>query len=138
MSETLQRSLLTDPPQPAGLQIAVRYRPAAQQAQAGGDWYDAFLTTDGTLCLVIGDVAGHDRDSAAAMGQLRNLLRGIAYTLCEPPAAVLTQLGPGLRDLAVDSLVIAVLAIVHQDPEQAAAGQRALRWSNAGHPPRRC
>ena len=47
MSETLQRSLLTDPPQPDHLQIAVRYRPAAQEAQVGGDWYDAFLTADG-------------------------------------------------------------------------------------------
>jgi len=135
MSETLQRSLLTDPPQPAGLQIAVRYRPAGEQAQVGGDWYDAFPTADGTLCLVIGDVAGHDRNSAAAMGQLRNLLRGIAYTLREPPTAVLTQLDRALRDLAVESLATAVLATVHQSPEQAAAGQRTLRWSNAGHPP---
>lgn len=135
MSETLQRSLLTDPPQPAGLRIEVRYRPAAHQAQVGGDWYDAFLTAEGTLSLAIGDVAGHDRDAAAAMGQLRNLLRGIAYTLNEPPAAVLTQLDRALRDLAMGSLATMILATVHPDPDHAAVGQRMLRWSNAGHPP---
>jgi serine phosphatase RsbU (regulator of sigma subunit) len=131
MSETLQRSLLTEPPQPAGLQIAVRYRPAAREAQVGGDWYDAFLCADGVPALAIGDVAGHDRDAAAAMGQVRNLLRGIAYTLSEPPAAVLSALDRALRDLAVGSLATAVFARLL--PTE--GGARLLRWSNGGHPP---
>ena len=137
MSETLQRSLLTDPPQPDHLQIAVRYRPAAQEAQVGGDWYDAFLTADGATCLVIGDVAGHDRDAAAAMGQMRNLMRGVAYTLNEPPAAVLSALDRAIRDLAVGSLATAVLARVESvDPREGLGPSvRRLRWSNAGHPP---
>ena len=137
MSETLQRSLLTDPPQLDHLQIAVRYRPAAREAQVGGDWYDAFLTPDGATCLVIGDVAGHDRDAAAAMGQMRNLLRGVAYTLEEPPAAVLSVLDRAIRDLAVGSLATAVLARVEVVEQQEAGGPclRRLRWSNAGHPP---
>ncbi|MFD0485409.1 GAF domain-containing protein [Kineococcus sp. GCM10028916] len=36
-SETLQRSMLTEPPQPDHLQLAVRYSPAAAQAEVGGD-----------------------------------------------------------------------------------------------------
>ena len=131
MSETLQRSLLTDPPQPDGLQIAVRYRPAAREAKVGGDWYDAFVASDHVPCIVIGDVSGHDRDAAAAMGQIRNLLRGIGYTLGEPPAAVLSALDRALDDLAVGSLATAVLARL----VPAADGGRLLRWSNAGHPP---
>ena len=131
MSETLQRSLLTDPPQPDGLQIAVRYRPAAREAKVGGDWYDAFLASDHVPCVVIGDVSGHDRDAAAAMGQMRNLLRGIAYTLAEPPAAVFAALDRALEDLAVGSLATGVLARLLP----AADGGRLLRWSNAGHPP---
>ena len=47
MSETLQRSLLTAPVQPDHLQVAVRYVPAVDDAQVGGDWYDAFLTAEG-------------------------------------------------------------------------------------------
>ena len=81
MSETLQRSLLTEPPQPDHLHLEVRYRPAGQLAQVGGDWYDAFLTPDGATCLVVGDVTGHDRDAAAQMGALRNMLRATAYVL---------------------------------------------------------
>jgi serine phosphatase RsbU (regulator of sigma subunit) len=61
-------SLLTDPVQPDHLQIAVRYRQAASDAKVGGDWYDAFLTADDELSLVIGDVGGHDREVVAAMG----------------------------------------------------------------------
>ena len=131
MSETLQRSLLTDPPEVEGLAIAVRYRPAAQEAQVGGDWYDGFLTRDGVPAVVIGDVAGHDRDAAATMGQVRNLLRGIAYTLGEPPAAVLSALDRALRDLEVGSLATAVFARLLRGE----AGSWLLRWSNAGHPP---
>ena len=132
MAETLQRSLLTEPPQPDDLQIVVRYRPAAQQAQVGGDWHDAFLTAEGATCLVIGDVAGHDRDAAAAMGQLRNMLRGVAFAGGDRPAAVLSTLDRGLDVLAVGSLATAVLARVERGEDQ---DRWSLRWSNAGHPP---
>ena len=135
MSEALQRSLLTAPQQPDHLEIAVRYRPAAEQVQVGGDWYDAFLIEDGSTCLVVGDVTGHDREAAAVMGQIRNLLRGIAYTVGDPPALVLKALDRAMRDLEVGALATAVLGTVEQTPEQREAGVRLLRWSSAGHPP---
>lgn len=59
-----------------------RYRPAAEQLQVVGDWYDAFVNAEGAMCLVVDDVTGHDRDAAAVMGQVRNLLRGLAHTPC--------------------------------------------------------
>jgi serine phosphatase RsbU (regulator of sigma subunit) len=135
IAEALQRSLLTEPHEPDHLEIAVRYLPAASQAQVGGDWYDAFLLGDGRTALVIGDVTGHDRHAAAAMAQVRNVLRGVAHSRQEPPAAVLTALDRAMGDLAVDTLATAVLATVEQGPEHAARGVRLLRWSNAGHPP---
>nr|WP_276508632.1 SpoIIE family protein phosphatase [Modestobacter muralis] len=135
MSEALQRSLLTPPVQPDHLQIAVRYVPAVHDVQVGGDWYDAFLVSDGSMQLVVGDVSGHGQEAAAAMGQVRNVLRGIAHTMVEPPAAVLSQLDLAMEHLAVDTLVTAVLAKVEQTEAEAAAGMRTLRWSNAGHPP---
>jgi len=135
MSETLQRSLLSDPAEPDGLAVAVRYRPAVQEAQVGGDWYDSFLTSKGVLSLVVGDITGHDQQAAAVMGQVRNLLRGVAYTVAEPPAVVLSALDRALRDLEVRTYATVLLANVVQSPEQAAAGLRTLRWSNAGHPP---
>ena len=135
MGETLQMSLLTDPVQPDHLQIAARYRPAAHDAKVGGDWYDAFLTVDGALSLVIGDVAGHDREAVAAMGQLRNLLRGISYTLDKPPAALLTALDAAMEHFAVDTFATAIIAQVEQTVVDKVRKRRRLRWSNAGHPP---
>ncbi len=134
MSESLQRSLLSAPPQPPGLQIAVRYSPAAHGAQVGGDWYDAFVTPDGTTHLVVGDVSGHDRDAAASMAQLRNVLRGIAYAVSQPPAAVLSWLDRAMHDLQEGVLATAVQAQVVQPAPGAPQGHRRLRWSNAGHP----
>jgi PAS domain S-box-containing protein len=137
LAETLQRSLLSNPPESERLQIAVRYQPAAEEAQVGGDWYDAFLVRDGGTLLAIGDVAGHDQDAAAAMGQVRNLLRGIAYSIGEPPAAVLSELDLAMRDLATGVLATAVLARVEPPgpDEDPWAPRLQLRWSNAGHPP---
>ena len=132
LAETLQRSLLTSAPRPEHLDIAVRYLPAAEHAQVGGDWHDAFLTASGTACLVIGDVTGHDQDAAAAMGQVRNLLRGIGYSLEVSPAAALAALDRAMRDLGVGALATGVLATV--EPLET-AGTWRLRWSNAGHMP---
>jgi PAS domain S-box-containing protein len=132
MSESLQRSLLSAPPRQPGLQIAVRYSPAAHDAHVGGDWYDAFVTPNGTTHLVVGDVSGHDRYAAASMAQLRNVLRGIAYAVAQPPAVVLAWLDRAMHDLQEGVLATAVLAQV-----EAAGldGHRRLGWSNAGHPP---
>jgi serine phosphatase RsbU (regulator of sigma subunit) len=135
MSEALQRSLLTPPLEPDHLEVAVRYLPAAEQAQIGGDWYDSFMLPDGSLTLVIGDVAGHDQLAAAAMAQVRNLLRGVSFTLQKPPARVMGGLDDAMHGLAVDVSATAIIAQVEQDEEQRAAGVRTLRWSNAGHPP---
>jgi serine phosphatase RsbU (regulator of sigma subunit) len=135
LSEALQRSLLSQPIVPNHLEVAVRYQPAAEQAQIGGDWYDAFLLPDGSLTLVVGDVTGHDRTAAAAMAQVRNLLRGVSYTLQKPPARVLKGLDEAMRGLAVDVFATAVLAQVEQTDRDAERGLRTLRWCNAGHPP---
>jgi phosphoserine phosphatase RsbU/P len=135
VAETLQHSLLTPPPQPDDLQIAVRYRPAAAYQQVGGDWYDAFIQPDGATLLVIGDVVGHDVDAAAAMGQIRSILRGIAYDRPETPAQVLTRVDAVLTGLRIDTLATALVARLEQPADLAARGLRRLRWSSAGHLP---
>ena len=134
LAETLQRSLLTEPPRRPGLEIAVRYRPAARLAQVGGDWYDAFASGAETT-LVIGDVTGHDRTSAAVMGQVRNMLRGVAHAVDGPPSRTLATLDRALDGLGMTTLATAVLARVGPAPEGAPAGARSLTWCTAGHPP---
>jgi serine phosphatase RsbU (regulator of sigma subunit) len=135
MAEALQRSLLSEPPELDHLQVAVRYLPASTEAQVGGDWYDAFRLGDGRTALVIGDVTGHDRYAAAAMAQVRNVLRGVAHSRPGCPAAMLTALDRAMQDLAVDTLATAVLATVEHGVADTERGVQLLRWSNAGHPP---
>ena len=131
LAETLQRSLLTEPPQLARASIAVRYRPATRGAHVGGDWYDAFAVPDGTTLLVIGDVAGHDAVAAATMAQARGMLRGLAQSVVGSPAAVLSALDRALHDLGIGALVTVTVATLDERP----ADGVHLRWSNAGHPP---
>ena len=135
LAETLQRSLLTAPPAPDHCEIAVRYVPAAAGAEIGGDWYDAFVQHEGATVLVIGDVVGHDSRAAAAMGQLRGLLRGIGHHTGGTPAEVLTGLDLSARGLDLDTMATALIARLEQDDPELVTGHTRVRWSTAGHPP---
>lgn len=128
LSETLQRSLLTTPAEHEMLDIAVRYLPAAEEAQVGGDWYDVFVTRAGRTLLVVGDVSGHDRTAAAMMGQVRNLLRGLAFDSDDGPAALLSRLDAALLGLDLETLATCVVVTI-----EGAGGVCRIRWSNAGH-----
>jgi serine phosphatase RsbU (regulator of sigma subunit) len=135
LAEGLQRSLLTEPPQPDHGEIAVRYLPAAEAARVGGDWYDAFLQPEGSTTLVIGDVVGHDTEAAAAMGQLRGLLRGIATYSNAGPAEVLRGLDASMTTLQIPTLATAAVARFEQTPDELSRGVARMRWANAGHLP---
>jgi GAF domain-containing protein len=135
LAEVLQRSLLTAPFEPRSADVAVRYLPAAEVARVGGDWYDAFLQPSGATMLVIGDVVGHDTEAAAAMGQLRALLRGIAVYSDQGPAEVLRGLDAAIDQLQVATFATAGIARFEQTPEEALRGVTRMRWSSAGHPP---
>jgi PAS domain S-box-containing protein len=129
-SVTLQHALLTAPPDGHGLEIVTRYLPAAAGNEVGGDWHDAFHQSDGTPVLVIGDVVGHDIHAAAAMGQLRGVLRTLGYPRDAAPADILTATDRTARGLGVDVLASAFVARLERHP-----GGGTLQWSNAGHPP---
>jgi PAS domain S-box-containing protein len=135
LAEGLQRSLLTEPPQPDHGEIAVRYQPAAEAARVGGDWYDAFFQPGGSTMLVIGDVVGHDTAAAAAMGQLRGLLRGIATYSDAGPAEVLRGLDASMTTLQTRTLATAAVARFEQTPDELERGVTRMRWANAGHLP---
>jgi serine phosphatase RsbU (regulator of sigma subunit) len=135
LADALQHSMLTAPPEPDHCEIVVRYVPAAAGAEIGGDWYDAFLEAGGATVLAIGDVVGHDSRAAAAMGQLRGLLRGISYSSGAAPAQVLTQLDQAVRGLALDTMATALVARLEQDDADLGLERVRLRWSSAGHPP---
>ena len=128
IAETLQRAVLPAVlPQIPGLDLAVRYLPATEGANVGGDWYDAFPIPDGRIGLVTGDVAGHSIGSASDMGQVRSLLR--AYAIDTPrPGRVLSRTNAALTRLLPDTLASVVYAVL-----DLATGE--LSYANAGHPP---
>ncbi|MCQ9130368.1 PP2C family protein-serine/threonine phosphatase [Streptomyces hilarionis] len=116
----LQRSLLpTHLPQHPALHLAASYHPAAPQAHAGGDWYDAFPLPDGRIALTIGDVEGHHTKAAALMGRLRTTLR--AYAALTPnPAAVLRRTNALLtadNDADPDHALLATCCLIALDPD---------------------
>ena len=94
LAVALQRSMLTELPDLAPLQLAARYLPATEAAEIGGDWYDAFILPGGAVKLTVGDLAGHDVDAAGAMGQARSALRALAVDRREPPGQLLTASTP--------------------------------------------
>lgn len=133
-SATLQRSFLTRPGRPTDVEIEVRYQPAAEYAQIGGDWYDAFVGSDGATVIAVGDVIGHDMLAAAVMGQVRNLLRGIVFSRPGSPADTLRHLEAAMAGLDFDSSATLFLARLEPASDDA-PGHRTLEWCNAGHPP---
>lgn len=139
VAETLQRSMLPRLPDLPGVRIAARYEPSTAHTKVGGDWYDAFAlprrswqgqtSAAITQGFVIGDVMGHDLAAAAAMGQLRSVLRSCAVD-GDRPSTVLERL-----DRLVDSFAMADLATVVYARLEMRPGAAALVYANAGHPP---
>jgi DNA-binding response OmpR family regulator len=124
---TLQRSFLPAAPLIVpGLTMAFRYMPASDQAEVGGDFYDALPWRDRVL-VAIGDVQGHSLHAATIMGELRHALRAFASEGHSPLAIsglvneVLRRYHPG---------IIASLCLVLLDP---ATGE--LELVNCGHIP---
>lgn len=133
VAEGLQRSLLTSPPERPDRLIAVRYVPAAEVAQVGGDWYDALDQPDGSTVLVIGDVMGHDLLAAAAMGEVRMLVRTLAAQTAGDPAQVLSEAERVMNLISLNTL--ATVLVGRLEPAAEAGAPRRLRFCNAGHPP---
>ena len=131
IAETLQRALLPEPAQPRGVRVAARYRAAAVAAQVGGDWYDVLDQGARGCLLVVGDVMGHDTLAAAAMSQVRTLLRGIAHATGGTPAALLAELDDAMAGLGESTMATAVVVRV----APAGDGEVVLRWASAGHLP---
>jgi serine phosphatase RsbU (regulator of sigma subunit) len=126
----LQRAIMppdAPPVEAAGIDVAVRYRPAGQGHLVGGDWYDTLLLPAAEVLLVVGDVAGHGIDAVTGMVAARNSLRGLAITGAGP-ADLLGMLNGVMCHLT--SGVVGTVVCGLYDPET-----RVLRWARAGHLP---
>ncbi|MEW2810557.1 SpoIIE family protein phosphatase [Streptomyces massasporeus] len=131
VAETMQNHLLPQMPGVAGLQMTVRYLPAPDASQVGGDWYDAFPLSDASTALAIGDVVGHDLEAAAGMAQVRNMLRAYAWSQHEPPSRIVERLDEAIQHITDVTMATTIFARI----EPADDGHWRLSWTNAGHPP---
>ncbi|MFB7599098.1 PP2C family protein-serine/threonine phosphatase [Streptomyces sp. NPDC056160] len=130
-TEQFQRRMLPVLPDLAPLRIEARYEPASELPRLGGDWYDATPLPDGAVFVVVGDVTGHDVEAAPLMGQIRNMLRALAFDRCGPPSLVVDTLDRALSTYGDPTAATLVAARI----EHEAGVGYTVRWTNAGHPP---
>jgi serine phosphatase RsbU (regulator of sigma subunit) len=124
----LERGLLPHPQQrDPRLRVTPRYRPG-RDAVLGGDFYDVVETADGTLHVLIGDVAGHGPDEAALGVCLR-----IAWRTLVLSGLGSSELLPVLEEVLVHERrsdeVFATVCMLVVEPDR-----RGMRVYLAGHP----
>ncbi|GAA1603203.1 PP2C family protein-serine/threonine phosphatase [Kribbella sancticallisti] len=86
VAAALQASLVPGAlPVVPGADLAARYRPAIEQLDIGGDFYDVFAAGDEWLA-VLGDVCGKGVDAAVLTGRARQSIRTAAHFERQPGA----------------------------------------------------
>ncbi len=129
LAETLQRAMLPEQAEVDGLDVWTYYAPNSENAQVGGDWYDVLQVAPDVVGVVIGDVVGHDVEAAAAMGQLRSVVRSYIFDVTTPGPVLerVDQLVAGMRVPRPAGLVLSTLTRTD--------GTWRLDYSRAGHLP---
>ena len=122
---TLQHALLGPARLPSG--FAVRYTPAVEPIEVGGDWYDVIPLGAQSIGIVVGDCVGRGLPAAAVMGQLRSAAQALLLRTPDPAQALEGLDGFARRTPAAMCTTIFCAVI-----DQAAA---TLCYSSAGHPP---
>lgn len=111
------------------LRYATLYRPAGGANVLGGDFLDAIERPDGTVRLVLGDVAGHGPEEAALGVALRVGWRSLVLGGCGP-GETLEHLEELLLVESTDPFTFATVLEM-----TIAADRRSLQICLAGHPP---
>jgi serine phosphatase RsbU (regulator of sigma subunit)/PAS domain-containing protein len=114
-----------------GVQIAMTYLAATEDAEVGGDFYDLYRTPDG-WGLAVGDVSGKGEEAAAVTAAARYAIRVLARR-CADPGEVLAGTNEIVlaEELALDGGFVTA-SIAHL-----AWQEESLRvvLGSAGHPP---
>ncbi len=108
-----------------GMQVDAVFSPGSDEAEIGGDWYDATRLRDGSLLVSIGDVMGRGLVAAAIMARIRQVIN-VAAMYEADPAKVLDTADHLVRDVFPELMITAFVGIIDSD------GKR-LRYANAGH-----
>ncbi len=130
IAEALQQALLPSAemlPRHRDMTFNVEYRPSSNEADVGGDWYDAVTLPSGSVMISVGDVTGRGLAAAGLMGKLRQAIN-MAAMYESDPARILDDVDFQLRSRSSHAIVTAFVGFI--DPVH-----KRLRYANAGHPP---
>ncbi|MCW2992012.1 MAG: response regulator receiver modulated serine phosphatase [Solirubrobacterales bacterium] len=122
---SLLPSIALDSP---GVDVATFYRPGDDRLSLGGDFYDCLELDDGSIALLIGDVAGHGVAAAALGAGLRSAWRALVLG-----GWGLEEIPRGMQSVCVRDrhdpylFVTAIIALVP-------ASRDRLAFVSAGHP----
>ena len=123
VASAMQHAILGPTDVPEG--VSVRYRPAVQPLEVGGDWYDALELPGGRVGIVVGDCVGRGLPAATVMGQLRSACRALLLET-QAPAAVVAALDAFAERIPGAECTTVFCGIVEGD---------TLRYCSAGHLP---
>lgn len=125
VARTLQSSLLPEAiPEIPGWEVAALYRPAGQESDVGGDFYDLW-DVDGDWLMMIGDVTGKGVGAATVTALVRHTAR-VASEFDARPAQVLARIDAALRRGPAISLCTALCLRI--------SSEGGLTLAVGGHP----
>lgn len=130
LAEALQRAMLPGESDVQDLEVWTYYKPSSEYSRIGGDWYDILTPADDNVCVVIGDIIGHDIEAAAAMSQLRSVVRAYAFD-GHDPAGVLSRIDRLVAQTASPRLATMIYAVF----QRREGAQWNATWARAGHLP---
>jgi PAS domain S-box-containing protein len=115
---------LTDPT----VRLLTRYQPGTRRALLGADFYDALQLDDGTIAILLGDVAGHGPEEASVAVALRFAWRALVRA-GQDPAELLSGLDRVLVHERPSEELFATVVCGWVTPDRA-----QLTLAVAGHP----
>jgi sigma-B regulation protein RsbU (phosphoserine phosphatase) len=121
-------SLPTALAQAVGYDLCGLCKPAHEEEEVGGDFYDFYPTGTGHYCLLMGDVMGKGKEAAASTALLRYSVRAFCSSGASP-AQIISQLNALIetqgQPFETASLFVGLLE----------SHSGCLRYANAGHEP---
>lgn len=124
-AQQIQKYLLPEPIEVAGLDVTALYRPAAD---VGGDYYDVIRLPDETWLLCVADVCGHGVPAAMSAAMLKGFLLHAVEHFVEPDE-LLRFINERFAACSPPGMFASML-LVRWDAEAA-----RLEYASAGHEP---
>jgi serine phosphatase RsbU (regulator of sigma subunit) len=129
IADTLQKSFLpAGAPDIPGFEFAARYRAALQEAEVGGDFYDAFRLSDGRFAVLVADVSGKGLSAAVHTAMGKYIIRAYAAEDASP-SIVLKRANVALEQyLSIGMFITTFYGVL--DPADG-----LFTYASAGHDP---